>query len=324
MEGPTGHAQPWANVYNTYTMASRIALYTDGACHPNPDGRGGWAALLVRDGQVRALHGSAERTTNNRMELLAAIKGLEATPPGSEVVVFSDSEYLVKTMAGSWRRRANLDLWQQLDALTAERTVHWEWIRGHAGHPWNEEANRLAEAEARGLPIQFRPPTREESEPPVALAPASMVDISEKPPTAREAVAEAWVHLAPEAYRALRDAQLPKGDALALAQAAGILAAKQTPYLIPLCHSIPLAQVTVTFDFPEATQAVRITASAKTNAPTGPEMEALTAAAIAALTIHDMCKGLDPAARIEGLRVLRKSGGKSGDLRFDTPNSPKA
>lgn len=306
-------------------MAPRIALYTDGACHPNPEGRGGWAAILLQDSQVRALHGSVDRTTNNRMELLAAIKGLEATPPGSEVVVFSDSQYLIKTMTKGWRRRANLDLWQRLDELVAERTVHWEWVRGHAGHPWNEEADRLAEAEARGLPATaaegLSPPIPHDRTP--ALAPAQMVDISAKPPTAREAVAEAWVYLAPEAYQVLRAGQVPKGDVLALAQAAGILAAKQTPYLIPLCHPIPLSQVAVSFEFPDATQAVRVLASAKTTAPTGPEMEALTAAAIAALTIHDMCKGIDPALRIEGLRVLRKSGGKSGDLILDTSNITK-
>src|SRR5262245_42758303 len=128
-----------------------IQIYTDGACDPNPGGPGGWAAILIEDGQQRALYGSDESTTNNRMELLAAIKGLEATPAGSDVTLWSDSEYLVKTMTQGWRRRANTDLWQLLDHLVAARSVRWEWVRGHAGHVWNEEADRLAQGQARAV-----------------------------------------------------------------------------------------------------------------------------------------------------------------------------
>ena len=151
------------------------------------------------------------------------------------------------------------------------------------------------------------------------MAPAQMVDVSDKPITVREATAEAMVHLGSEAYPALRDGVLPKGDALAMAQAAGIMAAKQTPYLLPLCHPLPLEQVTVSFALRDEAQAVTVTTTVKTSARTGPEMEALTAASVAALTIYDMCKGLNPAIRIDGLRLLQKSGGKSGTIILDSP-----
>jgi len=104
-----------------------------------------------------------------------------------------------------------------------------------------------------------------------------------------------------------------------MAQAAGIMAAKQTPFLLPLCHPLPLEQVSVSFRLRDQAQTVVVTASVKTTARTGPEMEALTAASVAALTIYDMCKGVDPAIRIDGLRLLRKSGGKSGTVVLSTP-----
>jgi cyclic pyranopterin phosphate synthase len=114
------------------------------------------------------------------------------------------------------------------------------------------------------------------------------------------------------AARALEAGTLPKGDALGMARTAGILAAKRTAELIPLCHPIPLSQVAVDFSVDASTGTVEIEARARATAPTGVEMEAFTAAAIAAVTIYDMCKALDPAAEIAGLRLVRKSGGKQG------------
>ncbi len=143
---------------------------------------------------------------------------------------------------------------------------------------------------------------------------ARMVDVSAKEATARTAVAAGTVTMAPATLAALRAHTLAKGDALAVARVAGILAAKEVPRLIPLCHQIPLGSVTVDFTFDDAATSVRITATAKTLGQTGAEMEALTAVSVAALTIYDMAKALDRAMVISDIRLERKSGGKSGDF----------
>jgi cyclic pyranopterin phosphate synthase len=132
-----------------------------------------------------------------------------------------------------------------------------------------------------------------------------MVDVGAKPVERRRAVAAAVVRMAPETARRLRE--LPKGDALATAQLAGIMAAKRTSELIPLCHPLPLAHVSVELEVGD--DAVRITASAATAAQTGVEMEALTAAAVAALTVYDMAKAVDKGMVVEGIRLLEKTKG---------------
>jgi cyclic pyranopterin monophosphate synthase len=138
-----------------------------------------------------------------------------------------------------------------------------------------------------------------------------MVDISAKEISSREACAEAFVRMSPAARDALRAATLPKGDAFVAAQIAGIMAAKQTPALIPLAHPLPLGSVDVRFDWrPDG--ALRVEARARTSAPTGVEMEAMVAASVAALTIYDMSKSLDKGITIETVRLVSKSGGKSG------------
>jgi cyclic pyranopterin monophosphate synthase len=142
----------------------------------------------------------------------------------------------------------------------------------------------------------------------------AMVDIGTKAVTAREARACALVRLPPAAATALRDATLPKGDALITAQLAGILAAKRTGELIPLCHPLPLDVVDVTFAW-EAPDVLRIESHARTSGKTGVEMEAMVAASVAALTIYDMCKSVDKGIVIESVRLLEKSGGKSGTWR---------
>ena len=136
-----------------------------------------------------------------------------------------------------------------------------------------------------------------------------MVDVAAKPPTAREALAECIVRMAPATVEAVREGTA-KGDALAVARVAGIMAAKRTPDLIPLCHPLPLTSVEVEFEL--AASAVRILARARVTGPTGVEMEALTAAAVAGLTLIDMTKGIERGVYLEQVRLLEKSGGRSG------------
>ncbi|MUK02057.1 cyclic pyranopterin monophosphate synthase MoaC [Vibrio cholerae] len=140
---------------------------------------------------------------------------------------------------------------------------------------------------------------------------AHMVDVSGKQTTTREAVAEATLETTSEVVALIAEGDLPKGDAFAVARIAGIMAAKQTSTLIPLCHPLPLSKVTIDLE-PDGGR-VRIVALVRTTALTGVEMEALTAASVAALTLYDMIKAVDKRATITGIRVLSKSGGKSGD-----------
>jgi cyclic pyranopterin monophosphate synthase len=140
---------------------------------------------------------------------------------------------------------------------------------------------------------------------------AHMVDVSGKDETTRQATAQAVLSTRSEVVELLAAGSLPKGDALAVSRVAGIMAAKQTPQLIPLCHPLPISKVTV--DFFPAADSVRIEATVKTRSVTGVEMEALTAASVAALSLYDMVKAVDKHAVISDIKVLAKSGGKSGD-----------
>jgi cyclic pyranopterin phosphate synthase len=142
-----------------------------------------------------------------------------------------------------------------------------------------------------------------------------MVDVGAKPATARTARAEARVRLSAPAAAALRAATLPKGDAFAAAQLAGIMAAKRTDELIPLAHPIPLGAVDVAFSWDDDTT-LRISTRATTVGQTGVEMEAMVAASVAALTIYDMCKAVDKGIVVESVRLVEKTGGKSGDWRL--------
>jgi ribonuclease HI len=133
-----------------------MVIHTDGACRGNP-GPGGWAVLLSEDGQEKILQGAESLTTNNRMELTAAIRALEALPDGGRATLYTDSEYVLKGIqewlpgwkARGWKTAAkkpvkNQDLWQRLDAANARRAVDWRWVRGHTGDPGNERVDRLA------------------------------------------------------------------------------------------------------------------------------------------------------------------------------------
>ncbi len=137
-----------------------------------------------------------------------------------------------------------------------------------------------------------------------------MVDVSEKSTTTRRAVAGARVVMLPETLAAIRAGDVKKGDVLSVARVAGIMAAKRTHELIPLCHPLLLTKIAVEFDYVE--QGIDIRATVRCQGQTGVEMEALTAAAVAALTIYDMAKALEKTMRIENLRLLHKEGGKSG------------
>ena len=288
-----------------------IQIYTDGSCLGNP-GPGGWAAIIEEDGRKRTLAGREDETTNNRMEILAVIKGLEATPEHSEVTVLSDSQYVVNTMTKGWKRNANQDLWPALDAAVKDRRVTWKWVRGHAGNPGNQEADALAYQQIGQPPESKGNLSHLDQE-----GRARMVDVGWKEPTARVAVAKGSVHMRPETLRLIQQGQVEKGDVLTVARIAGVMGAKRTSELIPLCHPIPLDQVTVDLEPDDSGSAVHITATARTTAKTGVEMEAMTAVSVAALTIYDMCKGVDRAIRIDAVRLVSKRGGKSGDISLE-------
>jgi cyclic pyranopterin phosphate synthase len=141
-----------------------------------------------------------------------------------------------------------------------------------------------------------------------------MVDVSAKADTARQAVARGSVRMKPETLALIQAGGVAKGDVLSVAQLAGVMAAKKTHELIPLCHPLLLTDIDVQLQPDEEASALEITASVRTTGKTGVEMEALTAVAVAALTVYDMCKAVDRGMRIESVRLARKSGGRSGDI----------
>ncbi|MEE8531297.1 MAG: cyclic pyranopterin monophosphate synthase MoaC [Hyphomicrobium sp.] len=146
---------------------------------------------------------------------------------------------------------------------------------------------------------------------------AHMVDVSDKPVTARTAIAEGFVAMKPETLALLKRGDAPKGDVLATARIAGIMAAKRTHELIPLCHPLALAKVTVDLEANSGPPGVRVVAEVKTTGRTGVEMEALTAVSVTCLTLYDMLKAVDRAMTFERIRLIEKSGGRSGDYRAE-------
>ncbi|MGZ5917651.1 MAG: cyclic pyranopterin monophosphate synthase MoaC [Methyloceanibacter sp.] len=146
---------------------------------------------------------------------------------------------------------------------------------------------------------------------------ARMVDVSAKAVTERSAVAEGFVAMAPATLDLILEGEAKKGDVFGTARIAGIMAAKRTQDLIPLCHPLPLTQVTVDFEPSRDPMGVRVEARAKVAAPTGVEMEALTAVAIACLTIYDMCKAVDRGMSFSGIRLIEKTGGRSGAFKAE-------
>jgi cyclic pyranopterin phosphate synthase len=144
-----------------------------------------------------------------------------------------------------------------------------------------------------------------------------MVDISGKPDTQRQAVAKGVLRMKPATLELINKKEVAKGDVLDVAKLAGIMAAKQTPQLIPLCHPILIGEINLEFSLDEKTSRIEITTTVKSTGKTGAEMEALTATAVAALTIYDMCKAVDRGMKIENIRLVSKSGGKSGVINLE-------
>lgn len=300
-----------------------IEVYTDGAYNPVGK-RGGWSAVVVDNGKKQSYSGTAEATSSSRMEITAVIEGLQNTPPGAEVTVFTDSQYVYNCASQGYKRRVNLDLWQKLDAAAAERKVRWQWVNGDLNNQYHQEAHNLATGAAT-RPEANEPPspkTQATKAPEPVAAELShidaeghprMVDVTEKADTEREAIARCEVVMLPQTLARLKQGNLPKGDVLTVAQIAGIMGAKQVPSLIPLCHPLLLSSIKVEFTITEPDK-VEITARVKNTGKTGVEMEALTAAAVAGLTIYDMCKAVDKGMRLTNLRLVKKSGGKSGTI----------
>ena len=297
-----------------------IEIYTDGANNPVL-GQGGWGAVVVDGNQKRVFSGMVRKTTSNRMEITAAVEGMLQTPQGAEVVIYTDSQYLFGCMVKGWQRRANRDLWEKLDDVVSQRKVRWQWIERDAKSPFHREAHTLAtNLASQGERLQ---PVLSGKGQPEALVMEElthidasgrprMVDVTEKPDTQREAVAKCLVRMKASTLDRLKRGEMAKGDVLAVAQLAGIMAAKQTPHLIPLCHPVIIGDIKVEFTLDEPNCAVEITTTVKSIGKTGVEMEALTATAVTALTIYDMCKAVDRGIKIENIRLIRKSGGKSG------------
>ena len=147
---------------------------------------------------------------------------------------------------------------------------------------------------------------------------ATMVDVGDKASTSRTARASGRIHMRADTFAAIQDGDMPKGDVLAAARIAGIMAAKRTPELIPLCHTLLLTKVAVDFELDEANLCVKITSTVRCQGQTGVEMEALTAVSVAALTIYDMAKAMEKTMVISDIRLLEKHGGKSGDWVRET------
>ena len=150
-----------------------------------------------------------------------------------------------------------------------------------------------------------------------AAGSAHMVDVGDKAETSRQAVAEGWVKMRPETLALIRDGMAKKGDVVATARIAGIMAAKKTHELIPLCHPLLLTKVALDVEMDENLPGIRLTATTRVTGQTGVEMEALTAVSVAALTVYDMAKAVDRGMEIGGIRLLEKLGGKSGHWRAE-------
>ena len=254
-----------------------IQIYTDGSCKGNP-GPGGWAAVIFSNGQmIKELSGGDANTTNNKMEITAVIKGLQAIPSSSKIDIFSDSSYVINSMTRNWKRNVNKD-------------------KGDTVMDQHQPSEGLTHIDEGGN--------------------ASMVDVADKNVTVREATAVGAVTMSKETLNLIKQGLIKKGDVFTVAQLAGIMGAKKTSDLIPLCHPLPLEKITVELKIEESTSSINIEGYAKTSSKTGVEMEALTAVSIAALTIYDMAKASDRQMTITDIKVIKKSGGRSGDLDF--------
>jgi cyclic pyranopterin phosphate synthase len=189
------------------------------------------------------------------------------------------------------------------DDRPADDTASEPYRPPSAGRPPRPERRRLTHLDRAGRP--------------------RMVDVSTKPVTARRAVAEAFVRLSPETLSLVIDGGNEKGDVLSVAELAGVMGGKRTSELIPLCHPLPLTDLVVAVTPDRAAGGLRIRAEAATTAPTGVEMEALTAASVAALTVYDMVKGVERAVEIAAIHLVSKTGGKSGEWQRGAEAVPR-
>ena len=291
-------------------METENILYTDGSCIGNP-GPGGWASIIIINDVKTTLSGSDEETTNNKMEITAIIKGLEQFPENSSVKIFTDSEYVINTMTKNWKRNTNLDLWNRLDSLVINRTIEWNWVKGHSGNKLNDEADLIANGEAKKI-IEKKKLTHLNKE-----GNAQMVDTSTKGITERIAIVSGKILMKKETLDTALEGNLKKGDLFSVAKTSGINAAKWTHLLIPMCHPIPVSNVVIDIVPNNNMPGLEITSTVKANWNTGVEMEAFTAVSITCLTIFDMCKSLDKSMKIEDIHLVHKAGGASGEYISD-------
>ena len=290
-------------------METENILYTDGSCIGNP-GPGGWASIIIINDIKTTLSGSDEKTTNNKMEITAVIKGLEQFPENSSVKIFTDSEYVINTMTKNWKRNTNLDLWNRLDSLVVNRTIEWNWVKGHSVNKLNDEADLIANGEAKKI-IEKKKLTHLNKE-----GNAQMVDTSTKGITERIAIVSGKILMKKETLDTALEGNLKKGDLFSVAKTSGINAAKWTHLLIPMCHPIPVSNVVIDIVPNHDLPGLEITSTVKANWNTGVEMEAFTAVSITCLTIFDMCKSLDKSMKIEDIHLVHKAGGASGEYIY--------
>ena len=246
-------------------METENILYTDGSCIGNP-GPGGWASIIIINDIKTTLSGSDEETTNNKMEITAIIKGLEQFPENSSVKIFTDSEYVINTMTKNWKRNTNLDLWNCLDSLVKNRTIEWNWVKGHSGNKLNDEADLIANGEAKKI-IQKKKLTHLNKE-----GNAQMVDTSTKGITERIAIVSGKILMKKETLDTALEGNLKKGDLFSVAKTSGINAAKWTHLLIPMCHPIPVSNVVIDIVPNHNMPGLEITSTVKANWNTGVEM----------------------------------------------------
>ena len=237
-----------------------IEIYTDGAFNPVTL-QGGWAAVIIEDGKKQVFSGTVPHTTNNRMEISAAMEGLKQVPEKAAVTLYTDSQYLFGCMARGWERKANRDLWEQIDIVAAARRVKWEWIDQNIINDYQKEAHNLAtgQVSSNGTAKKSAPALSHID----AAGKPKMVNISDKPETDREAIAKCTVKMKPATFALIKEGKVAKGDVLTTAQLAGIMGAKQTPFLIPLCHPLLINEAKVEFELDEANSTVEITAGVK-------------------------------------------------------------
>ena len=341
---------------------SDIAIFSDGGAIGNP-GPGGFGVVIEADGKIWRLFKGYRRTTNNRMELMGVIAGLESTMDwgkGRKTEVVSDSSYVVNGMSKGWAKRwrangwrrnkqgdmaLNPDLWGRLLDAVESRDVEFRWVKGHAGHRQNEECDAMV-GEASRLPrneqlidtgyertgsaATVQTPSFESLVSPIdstdetaetqpelthidSSGEARMVDVGAKAITERVATASCEVIMTAKTLFLVKSGGIGKGDVIATAKLAGVMGGKRTAELIPMCHNIPLSQIEVDIEELADGTGLRIEATARATWRTGVEMEAMTAASMAGLTVYDMCKSAERGIRVTNLRLLRKSGGKSGE-----------